>query len=91
MKGKLTPKVLHLTLHCKWFDEILSGRKKEEYRNHSVYWRNRIVGKHFDEIRFINGYGKHRPYMRVELKGVTYIFRRIVLHLGKILEVGNVK
>lgn len=31
--------VLHLNLKLKWFDLILSGEKKEEYREMSVYWQ----------------------------------------------------
>lgn len=31
-------KTLHLTLKKKWFDMILSGEKKEEYRDVSAYW-----------------------------------------------------
>ena len=31
-------RVLHLTLKKKWFDMILSGEKKEEYREIKSYW-----------------------------------------------------
>jgi hypothetical protein len=37
-----TKKVLHLTLKKKWFDLILSGEKKEEYREIKPYWVNRL-------------------------------------------------
>lgn len=37
-------KVLRLTLNKKWFDMILSGEKKEEYREVKDYWMSRIVG-----------------------------------------------
>lgn len=36
-------KVLHLTLKKKWFDMILSGEKKEEYREIKDYWISRLV------------------------------------------------
>jgi hypothetical protein len=35
-------KVLHLTLKKKWFDMILSGEKKEEYRDIKLFWCNRF-------------------------------------------------
>jgi hypothetical protein len=35
--------VLHLTLKKKWFDMILSGIKKEEYRELNSYWGNRLT------------------------------------------------
>ncbi|MCP4440100.1 MAG: ASCH domain-containing protein [Aureispira sp.] len=59
-------KTLHLTLTKKWFDLILSGKKTIEYRECKPYWKARLEGKSFDEIVFINGYGKDRPFMRVE-------------------------
>ena len=98
-------KVLHLTLHRNWFDAIRAGRKKEEYRNATPYWDSRLrlkdtdgdgcggkIFKQFDEVRFVNGYGKNRPFMRVECKGIYVSFntKRYVICLGKILEVGNV-
>ena len=37
------PAVLRLTLKKKWYDMILSGEKKEEYREVKAYWTNRLV------------------------------------------------
>lgn len=37
------PKILHLTLKKKWFDMILSGVKKEEYREIKDYWARRFL------------------------------------------------
>lgn len=66
--------VLRLTLHGKWFRMILSGKKKEEYRERKEYWIKRILAKHaktpFTHVEFTNGYGKHRPKVLVELDGV---------------------
>lgn len=36
-------KVLHLVLKRKWWDLIKSGRKLEEYRVFSPYWRKRFL------------------------------------------------
>ena len=36
-------KALHLNLKRKWFDMILSGYKKEEYREIKAYWINRFL------------------------------------------------
>lgn len=36
-------KILHLTLKKKWFDMILSGVKKEEYREVKAYWVDRLL------------------------------------------------
>jgi len=42
------PKTLHLALKKKWFDMILSGEKKEEYRDKKTYWC-RILCEGFSE------------------------------------------
>jgi len=39
----LIVKTLYLTLKKKWFDMIVSGVKKEEYRESKVYWLKRLV------------------------------------------------
>lgn len=46
--------ILHLTLKKKWFDMILSGEKKEEYREIKPYWCKRLFDykckDEFDEL-----------------------------------------
>jgi hypothetical protein len=69
-------KVLELTLKKKWFNMILSGEKKEEYRECKDYWAWRLMsikGKlyQYDAIKFTNGYGAHRPWILVECKGLS--------------------
>ncbi len=89
----MSDRTLHLTLHREHFDAIRSGEKTEEYREGKPYWSQRLrEGTSFKEIRFVNGYGKHRPFMRVECEHIYFapFDRRWVIQLGKILEVGNV-
>lgn len=62
--------ILYLTLKKKWFDMILSGEKREEYRDIKPYWDKRINGRTYEAIRFRNGYGDDKPTMMVEFKGV---------------------
>ena len=68
-------KTLHLTLKKKWFDLILEGKKKIEYREIKPYWTKRLFDssgkpKRFDIIEFRNGYSRGARKMRVEWKGV---------------------
>lgn len=63
---------LQLTLKKKWFDMILSGEKKEEYRDIKPYWIARMHfdlwnTKPFDAVKFTNGYGKNAPTFTIEL------------------------
>ena len=41
---------LHLNLISKWFDLILSGEKKEEYREITSYWINRLTWHEFHKL-----------------------------------------
>ena|ERR1700751_2771776 len=66
-------KILHLTLTKKWFDMILSGEKKEEYREIKPYWEKRFIKNeweiktfYFKKIIFRNGYSKNAPQITVE-------------------------
>ncbi|MBN2640357.1 MAG: ASCH domain-containing protein [Victivallales bacterium] len=99
-------KILHLTLKKKWFDMILSGEKKEEYRKFKPYWLKRLmneynVWKDFDIIRFTNGYGADKPSIDVEFLDVCIGVGKpewgapgvavFVLTFGEIIETRNIK
>lgn len=81
---------LCLTLHREYFDAIVQGTKKTEYREDKAYWRRRLVGRHYQEVHFRNGYATKAPFMRVECKGVRKIRTsegsRFAIRLGRILE-----
>ena len=65
-------KVLHLTLKKKWFDMILSGEKKEEYREIKPYWNKRLKFSEFPNmIIFKNGYSKNARTMNVIMEGLN--------------------
>jgi len=84
-------KILYLTLYRKWFDMIARGEKIYEFRSKTPYWNKRLGNKEYNEIWFTNGYGKKRPFMRVEYKGlVTDNPDTWIICLGKVLEVKNV-
>ena len=62
--------MLVLQIKKKWFDMILSGEKKEEYREIKPYyekrfrnaWRGSLIGgTAHREIMFRNGYNKDSP------------------------------
>jgi hypothetical protein len=75
--------VLHLTLKKKWFDMILSGDKRHEYREYKDYWKKRflipkthppICTLKYDTVIFRNGYSKTAPTMELELAGIRIGF-----------------
>ncbi len=67
-------KVLELAVTYHWYDEIESGRKKEEYRKYTKYYESRLMNplwcdkrwKHYDAIRFRRGsFGKKTMLVRL--------------------------
>ena len=83
-------KVLHLNLYRKYFDQILNKEKVIEYRNITPYWSKRLEGRHYDVIKFRNGYRKDAPEMVVEYKGMYISDSEYAIVLGNILETKNV-
>ncbi len=68
-------KILELAVTYHWYDEIESGRKKEEYRKDTPYYRKRLmypescteVWKKYDAIRFRRGrFGKKTMLVKHE-------------------------
>lgn len=68
-------KVLYLTLKKQAFEVMVTGEKVYEYRKNSEWIKNRLIDyktgkeKQYDVIKFVNGYGNHRPYFVAEYKG----------------------
>ena len=83
-------KVLHLNLYRKYFDQILKKEKTIEYRDITPYWSKRLEGRHYDVIKFRNGYRKDAPEMIVEYKGMYIKDSEYAVELGNILETKNV-
>lgn len=44
-----------------WFNQIASGQKNIEYREHSPYWRSRIDGHHHTRLQFFSFDHHNRP------------------------------
>lgn len=77
-------KILNMTLKRKWYDMILSGQKKEEYREIKPYWLKRFkYFKNYDDmceelnyeythILFRNGYSKKAPSFLIELINIDF-------------------
>ena len=79
--------ILHLTLEREWFDDIVRGVKKVEYRTLKDYWKTRLEGRTYDIVRFRNGYATNAPQMDVEFLGVDKRQNCYVIRLGKVLSV----
>lgn len=65
---------LLLTLSKKPFDVMVTGEKKREFRNPSKWIFSRLKDKkgsrkEYETVKFINGYGKDKPYFIAEYIG----------------------
>lgn len=63
-------KSLHLNVETKYFNDVLLGVKKEEYRLLTKYWKNRLIGKdgkprQFRDIQYKLGYPSSEDVDRV--------------------------
>ena len=83
-------KQLRLTIYSLYFVKILTGEKTIEYRKKSELYKKKFQ-KHWDEILFINGYGKSRPHMIMELTKIIETKKNFELHLGKVIRCWNIQ
>lgn len=90
-----------MTIKRKWFDLILLGEKKEEYRDVKKFYTSRLVNKGITHLKLINGYSRDKPYLIVELKeikvglgnphyGAPLNIWVYILKLGEIVEINNI-
>ena len=89
-------KVLTLNIEKKYFDEIMRGEKKIEYRKLKQTTLNRYTyideadGKRYlrryDALRLFVGYHKDRESALVQVTDITYNEGFVEYHLGMILE-----
>ncbi|EGR1512133.1 ASCH domain-containing protein [Vibrio vulnificus] len=71
---------LHLALKTEYFRDIESGCKKFEYRLYNDYWRKRLEGRDYANIRLTLGYPKRddisrileRQYRGYEVQTITH-------------------
>jgi hypothetical protein len=103
---------LNLTLKKAPFDVMITGEKNYEIREKGKWINSRLFNpdgskRHYDAVKFTNGYGKNKPYFIAEFKGfkpcphIDYTFSNgfhletygelWYIELGKIIEAGNLK
>lgn len=90
---------------------MVTGEKNREYRKPSEWILSRLVDKNGNKklthIKFVNGYGKDKPYFICKFEGWNnsvggfYEYSNglkidiqpadIVIYLGEIIETGNLK
>jgi hypothetical protein len=56
--GGMKKRILHLPVKKIYFDQIKSGKKLDEYRLVTEYWKKRLEGRDYDEVHVKCGYPK---------------------------------
>ncbi|WP_321276946.1 ASCH domain-containing protein [Thiomicrorhabdus indica] len=72
-------KTLHLNLKQKWFEQIKSGEKTEEYRIRNNYWNKRLE-KDYDQVVIKLGYPAKTDTSRVMIFECKGIVEKCVTH-----------
>lgn len=73
-------KILTLRLKAKWWHQIASGEKTVELRLATVYWRKRLIGRHYDEIHLWLGYPPKTDTSKLLRREWRLIAKERVLH-----------
>jgi len=84
---------------------MITGIKKQEFRKPSKWIKSRLLDKKHKYIKFVNGYGKDKPYFICLYKGYSQSKKSQILYfenqkieienndyiinLGKIIDYGN--
>ena len=81
---KKEKKVLFLSLYKKAFDVMVTGEKSDEFRTPSKWIKSRLLNKDgsvrkYDLVKFINGFGDHRPFFVVEYEELCTLAENITL------------
>jgi hypothetical protein len=89
----MRPRVLDVPIKRKWFDQILEGEKLTEYRRFGTFWRSRLEGKQYDQIRFRNGYAADAPQIYAEYRGVrpNHKTSEYEIRIGRILKTKHLR
>ena len=60
---------LVINIKKKYFNEILNGTKKEEFRKKTKFWETRILNREYTHVVFRNGYKKNAPTITLRYLG----------------------
>lgn len=82
-------KPLFLILKKYYFEQILAGKKNEEYRDNTEFYRARLLTengqkyRNFTHVLFQEGYSPDARKMIVEINKIE-LRREFIIHLGQI-------
>jgi hypothetical protein len=98
---------IKLSLRKEAFQQVLSGKKKYEYRDVSEWIESRLLKdntwRKYEFIEFTNGYGYHKPWLKCRFKGVSVMKRgetlggfkcaakTYAIRLGEIIQTRNIR
>lgn len=85
-------KILNLTLSKKPFEVMITGEKKVEFRKPSDWIKSRLFNKDgsrkdYDVVKFVNGYGKDKPFFIAIYNGFATALERTGKHYSNDLSV----
>lgn len=69
-------KILHLNVDAKYWNQVKSGEKIDEFRLVNDFWKKRLLNKDFDLIHYKLGYPSSSDYDKIlifEFDGIKEI------------------
>jgi hypothetical protein len=81
---------LHLSLYGEFFEAVLAGEKRIEYRRRCPRW-DRMLSKPHSQVKFVNGYGALRPWLICKISRIEEEPGEWRIHLGAVLSSGNLE
>lgn len=86
----MSKKRLYLILKKEPFDAILNGTKKQEFRDFTKYYADRLYDTEckpiqFDSVFFRNGYSKDARSFEIEFISTEIGKDSFIIHLGKLI------
>jgi hypothetical protein len=78
-------RVLYLSLKKQPFEVMVTGEKNEEFRKRSNWIMSRLYEKngrqkHYNYVKFVNGYGNDKPYFICKYEGVFECYMKVAKH-----------
>jgi hypothetical protein len=99
MRSHSYNKILFLTIKGEYFDQILLGVKKEEYRDINERYTRRLIGRSYNLVLLQNGYWLtsrqlYVVFLGVEVKEIFYPitgeFKKVyAIKLGPVVRTEN--
>jgi hypothetical protein len=80
--GSMPNPILILIVKRKWYDLIVGGQKRVEFRARKPHWDSRLFKTHYLYVEFRNGYRADSPCATFNLLGIRHTQKYHAIRIG---------